>query len=150
MSRNGELLKELIEDTETIPINMDPKVCDWKRENRKRKQEKSVIDYILVTPETLPNVKEIRVDTAGTHRIKGKEETDHNTILLELNNNINTYNQPRNIWKRQQSSSGEDLTPEINPKQKTRKLQPTRKNNNKQINNLKKEIGQITLRNHRQ
>ncbi len=150
MSRNGELLKELIEDTETIPINMDPKVCDWTRENRKKKQEKSVIDYILVTPQTLPNVKEIRVDTAGTHRIKGKEETDHNTILLELNNNINTYNQPRTIWKKATKQQWRKFNSSCQKSIQNEKPENFNQLEKIIIQNLKKEIGQITLKNHRQ
>ncbi len=76
MSRNGELLQELIEDTETIPINTLNNTCEWTRENRRNQSEKSVIDYILVTPDTQPNICETRVDTSGTHRLKGRKETD--------------------------------------------------------------------------
>ncbi len=81
-SRNGKYLQELIETTQTYPTNLQSKTGLWTRENRNNESEKSIIDYILTTADIANNVENIEVDEAGTHRLKGKKQSDHNTITL--------------------------------------------------------------------
>lgn len=146
ISRNGELLKELLEDTETIPINTDPTICEWTRENRKNPNEKSVIDYIIVTPETQANIVETRVDKAGTHRLKGKKETDHNTILLELDNTIHPATQPRITWKKATRQQWKKFSKTCENSVRERTPRNFDELENIIIKSLRKEIGQITIR----
>ena len=43
------------------------------------------IDYVLMTEEAAQTTKYLEIDEEGTHRLKGKEDSDHNTILIETN-----------------------------------------------------------------
>ena len=99
-SRNGEMLQCLLEETDSIALNVKKETCEWTRENRKKPDEKSIIDYAIVSSKTEGKVKEIRVDVEGTHRLKGKEETDHNTLLLETNMEVKTEQNIKRMWKK--------------------------------------------------
>ena len=63
----------IIEETESIALNTKENICEWTRENRKKPDEKSVIDYAIVSRKTEAKIKDTRVGIAGTHRLKGKE-----------------------------------------------------------------------------
>ena len=43
-----------------------------------------MIDYILTTDQIARNIQTIIVDEEGNLRIKGKIETDHNTLMMSL------------------------------------------------------------------
>ena len=47
-------------------------------------QSKQISDYILVSKNIMNNISLIMVDEIGSLRIKGKKETDHNTITLDM------------------------------------------------------------------
>ena len=81
-SRNGKLLETLIKNTDMKPISVSIKEQLWTRVNRKRPNEKSVIDYILVTEGIEKKATDIHIDQQGLYRLKGKQESDHNTITL--------------------------------------------------------------------
>ena len=89
-SRNGKLLEKLIEDTKLTPINTQERTCKWTRQNRKNPTEKSVIDYILVSKEYVRSIEKITVDEMGIYRIKGKVDSDHNTITTTITSNLTT------------------------------------------------------------
>ena len=63
-------------------------------------EQTSVIDYILVDKRLEKNVEEIIVDEIGTHKLKGNNESDHNTILMTIN--IKTTKDPKKLkrWKK--------------------------------------------------
>ena len=83
-SRNGKQLEKLLEETDTIPISLHENQQAWTRvRKRKDKIEKSVIDYIIMSKDIASITKLVYVDEAGTHKLKGKEETDHSTIIVE-------------------------------------------------------------------
>ena len=52
-SRNGQLLQELITDTNLIPISLKADRGIWTRVNRNNPNEKSIINYILVDSKQL-------------------------------------------------------------------------------------------------
>ena len=83
-SRNGKLLQTIIEDNNLIVANLKADAGIWTRVNRKNNKEKSVIDYILTTPYVANNIQTLIVDEEGHLRIKGKNETDHNTITMSI------------------------------------------------------------------
>lgn len=83
-SRNGKLLKELIDDNTLIPISLEKEKEKWTRVNRTKVTEKSVIDYILLSQSMQGCTREINIDEEGILRIKGKKETDHNTMTLAV------------------------------------------------------------------
>ena len=83
-SRNGKLLREIINNNNLKPANLEANHGIWTRVNRRNDAEKSVIDYILTTDQIASNIQTIIVDEEGILRIKGKNETDHNTIMMSL------------------------------------------------------------------
>ena len=73
---------------------------NWTWQNRKKNEEKSIIDYILISKGLAGQIKKIRIDETGTHRLKGNKESDHNTILFSIGTEI-TREQKKTIsrWK---------------------------------------------------
>ena len=65
----------------------------WTRVNRKKSEEKSVIDYILASPYIAKGIQTLIVDEEGHLRVKGKNETDHNTITMTIK--INDPRKPK-------------------------------------------------------
>ena len=84
ISRNGKLLEQMIQKTKLTPTNLKTQEGLWTRVNRKNPTEKSVIDYILTSNLVEENITETTVDEGGELRLKGKKETDHNTITMSL------------------------------------------------------------------
>ena len=87
-SANGIHLQRLIENNNLEPVSIKPEYVDYTRQNRNNINEKSVIDYVVSTPSIAHNFKEIITDTKGVYRIKGRKESDHNTILMEVEMNL--------------------------------------------------------------
>ena len=56
----------------------------WTRQNRRNAQQKSIIDYILTDEKTTQQIEEMIVDEQGALRLKGNNETDHNTIAATI------------------------------------------------------------------
>ena len=84
ISRNGKLLREIMDNNDLTPANLKSNHGIWTRVNRKNAEEKSVIDYILTTEQIARNTQSVIVDEEGNLRIKGKNETDHNTIIMSI------------------------------------------------------------------
>ncbi len=99
-SRNGLLLQNLIEETNLTPITTNADHGHWTRVNRCNTNEKSIIDYILTTKEISKYKGITTIDEEGQLRIKGKNETDHNTIVTNFK--INNQRKPEYIerWKK--------------------------------------------------
>ena len=98
-SRNGKILQEMITENNLTPATINADHGIWTRANRKIKNEKSVIDYIMVSPRIMSGINTVIVDEEGHLRIKGKNETDHNTLLMTMK--INDTRKPKYIkkWK---------------------------------------------------
>ena len=84
ISRNGKLLREIMDNNDLTPANLKSNHGIWTRVNRKNAEQKSVIDYILTTEQIARNTQSVIVDEEGNLRIKGKNETDHNTIIMSI------------------------------------------------------------------
>ena len=66
-------------------------ICEGKitRKNTKNPNEFSAIDFVVASPTITALVQKMYIDEDGLYKIKGKQETDHNTICIEINaNNI--------------------------------------------------------------
>ena len=100
-SRNGKLLNEVIEESNLEIINKSEK-CDGKitRQNTKNIHEKSAIDFVITTEMVEKFIQKMTIDEKGIAKIKGKQESDHNTIILELKiKNIDrSHIVKRTIW----------------------------------------------------
>ena len=92
-SRNGKLLQRMIENTGLQAISTKADIGSWTKVNRKNTNEKSIIDYILTTPTIANNKLTMFIDEAGELRVKGKNGSDHNTMILTTKINI-PRNQP--------------------------------------------------------
>ena len=80
-SKNGKFLSKLLKQTNMTAISTKKEYVQWTRENRKNPSEKSIIDYILISNNLAPQIENIEIDTKQIHTLKGKELTDHNTII---------------------------------------------------------------------
>ena len=96
-SRNGKMLQEMISEYNLLPANLNADHGIWTRTNRKIKTERSVIDYIMVSPRITTGITTMIVDEEGHLRVRGKNETDHNTLLMTLK--INDTRKPTYINK---------------------------------------------------
>ena len=101
ISRNGSLLLETIEQTGLVLMNGTEK-CRGKvtRFNTKNDREKSAIDFVLANEEVAKWINEINIDEDGMIRVRGKNETDHNTITmnLDIDNLDNVKKVKRTTW----------------------------------------------------
>ncbi len=97
ISKNGKILKTMMENQELQALNTNPQEGGWTRVNRRNTEEKSVIDYILATKDIAKRCENIIVDEEGALRIKGKNESDHNTITATIR--VNTPRKPTYIRK---------------------------------------------------
>ena len=84
-SRNGKHLEKMLQDTDTTPVTLKADKGAWTR-SRKRLNttERSIIDYVIMTKNMSNNLSMVHVDEDGLFKLKGKEETDHNTIIVEV------------------------------------------------------------------
>ena len=88
-SRNGKMLEAVVEECELIVMNKE-NLCNGvvTRQNRKKTNEKSAIDFIVATYGASQCFKSMHIDELGDIRIKNVNDSDHNTIVagLFLNN----------------------------------------------------------------
>ena len=86
MSRNGRLINNVFQECEMKIINGTEK-CKGSitRQNRKRPEENSAIDFIVSSYQASQWITEVKIDEAGDFRMRGINESDHNTILIDVN-----------------------------------------------------------------
>ena len=78
-----------------------------KTKQKKNTTEKSIIDYILVSSTQKRIIENIEIDELGTLRIKGKNDTDHNTITATiLTECSNPHTTTKRIKNKQQGGMG--------------------------------------------
>ena len=85
-SRNGKMLLEVFQNTDLCLLNNSEKcsgIVTW--QNTKNQNEKSAIDFVLSSRSFEPNIQEVRIDEDGHFRLRGKKDSDHNTILVKVN-----------------------------------------------------------------
>ena len=85
VSRNGKPLLEIIKNHNLTVMNSSCK-CVGKitRKNTVNNNEYSAIDFVIVSNTVERWIKEMIIDEEGLLKIKGKKETDHNTISLKI------------------------------------------------------------------
>ena len=87
-SRNGKILTEVFEECHLEVMNSKD-ICAGvvTRQNRNRESEKSAIDFVVATYEASQCISKMSIDELGEHRVRNKNDSDHNTILAEINLN---------------------------------------------------------------
>ena len=121
VSRNGKILTNIITDNNLITASLQANHGTWTRVNRQKTSEKSVIDYVLTTPQIAKNIQSMIVDEDGSLRVKGKKESDHNTIVMSIK--INDSRQPtyKQTWKINNTEGWKKINVEMkNPVNKER------------------------------
>ena len=135
-SRNGKILNEIIENNNLIPANLNPNHEMWTRVNRNKTEERSVIDYIMITQQISRYIKMITVDEEGNLR---KERKKRNWPQYTPNVNQNQRPQktifPRKMENQQQRGMGKIQrsykTSLLKQQNKNRQLPRSRKGNKK-------------------
>ena len=106
-SRNGKLIMQVFEECEMEVLNRSEK-CKGviTRQNRKKEDEKSAIDFIVSTYDAAQWIKDIVIDEMGDFRLKGVNESDHNSILInvEIAKPQELKQTKRSIWNIRASS----------------------------------------------
>ena len=101
ISRNGKLLLEVFNSTNIHVLN-NTDICSGKitRKNTKNDNEFSAIDFVLASEGARSWVQHMQIDEEGLTRVKGKNNTDHNTISINLT--LHGTHQPkttkRTVW----------------------------------------------------
>ena len=117
-SRNGRLLMDLIEETHLEPVSVTKGIGSWTRINRKNSDQKSIIDYVLMTPGIAANTNHILIDEAETNIIQGKEKSDHNTIIIETNLGTTSKVTKEKIWDLKNKESWKKFNARLTEKSK--------------------------------
>ena len=112
-SRNGTLLSKLIEELELTPISTKAENGTWTWEKRTNNHQKSIIDYILISKDLVELVEDNIVDSEGILRLKGKKETDHNTLFLKLRTPIRKGSEIITKWKKGNDLQWNEFNKEI-------------------------------------
>ena len=87
----GKALLNLEKVTQGTIINKTPKCKGkWTRVNTQNDSEKAILDYVMTNESVYDDIIEMKIDEEKLYRLtnyKGKEmtETDHNTIIIEMN-----------------------------------------------------------------
>ena len=115
-SRNGKLLKEMIDNNNLVAASLNSDSGNWTRINRKKTEEKSVIHYIITTPGIAKSIQTLMIDEEGHIRVKGKHEMDHNTILMSLRINDPRAPTYRDSWKTDNSEGWKQFNKTIQEK----------------------------------
>ena len=146
ISPNGKHLQNLINMNMLQTANINSESIGWTRQNRKNENEKSIIDYIIATEGIAAHIKETITDEKGTYRIKGKKESDHNTLLMEINTNIIKERKTIKRWKLDNKEGWEKFNNELEKycDKNEPKTQHELQNTMKEI--MKRTVGQATIR----
>ena len=98
MSRNGRIMHNFIEDTNLNVMNSSTK-CEGKWTWTSR-NKKSIIDYVLMSTEAAGYTNKIIIDEEGSLKPNGKNQTDHNSILIDVSIPVQRITPPtKKIWK---------------------------------------------------
>ena len=81
-SRNGKMLQELINHTDMTVVNQLPKhEGTWTRIHTQNNKQKSIIDYIMISPNLNYSIINSSTDSDRYFQIKGKNTTDHQCMF---------------------------------------------------------------------
>ena len=85
VSRNGKLILNVFDECGLQVLNGTEKCAGTiTRQNRKHSEERSAIDFVVTTYRASQCIKGMKIDEEGDVRMRGKKESDHNTIIVDL------------------------------------------------------------------
>ena len=137
-------MAEFLQNTGLQPMSLEAKTGIWTRVNRNNQTEKSVIDYILATPQVAKQSKNIIIDETGNLRMKGRKESDHNTITMETKCQTRKALEKRQIWRTNNEEAWEDFNKEMQdtPEEVTKDYNKFEKFLNK---TMAQQLGKISI-----
>ena len=93
-------MDDVLKENEIIILNGTEK-CKGTitRQNRARLDDMSAIDFVTTTYEMQQMVKKVIIDEDGDFRMKGKKESDHNTILIDIVAGNQVSQQPTKVTR---------------------------------------------------
>ena len=118
ISPNGREMQKMIDQTGIKVTTMRAQKGIWTRVNRSNPQERSIIDYVLMTERADENTYDIMIDETGEMRIKGRRESDHNTITATTRIQKTTKTTKRRIWKLNNEKGWRTFNEEIQKQEK--------------------------------
>ena len=102
ISRNGKMLIEVFQNCEMQMINGSEK-CLGKitRQDPNKPEQNSAIDFVVTSNETKDKIVKMTIDEIGLYRLTGKKESDHNTIIIEVNMDNTEMMKPEKVttWR---------------------------------------------------
>ena len=112
-SRNGKMLQHTLDMTKLIPASTTECSPKWTRINRNNTSEKSIIDYALISDTMKKRIKEVYVDEEGIMKIEGKNQSDHNPIMITLDYNTMKTKEKVTKWKLNNNNKWKEYNKEI-------------------------------------
>ena len=101
ISRNGKFLLRVFENFNLHLLNNTEK-CQGRitRVNTKNENEFSAIDFVLVSEAARSWVKNVLIDEDGLYKVKGRNQSDHNTMVIDISINGTYHAKPekRTCW----------------------------------------------------
>ena len=93
VSRNGMMMRDLIEMYDLTVVNNEP-ICSgkWTRISSTKQNQKSILDYVICASPLKYYMQEMIIDEEENYRLKSKNRSDHNTIMLTINKKLNQIN----------------------------------------------------------
>ena len=93
VSRNGMMMRDLIEMYDLTVVNNEPIYSGkWTRISSTKQNQKSILDYVICASPLKYYMQEMIIDEEENYRLKSKNRSDHNTIMLTINKKLNQIN----------------------------------------------------------
>ena len=94
------MLRDLIEKYDLTVVNNEPVCCGkWARISTTNQNQKSILDYVIWSSSLKYYIQEMIIDEEENYRLKGKNRSDHNTIMLTIHKKLNQKKKQNKIWK---------------------------------------------------
>ena len=108
ISKSGFALRKCTQEYNLYIVNrLD--VCDgkWTRVNTRHSNQRSILDYLISSKSLTPSITKMTIDDeAEYYRLQGKNRTDHNSIIIDINLQISiTEPCPQQVWKLNKESN---------------------------------------------
>ena len=64
----------------------------------KNSNKKSIIDYAICSKTLLKEILKVLIGDQETYKIKGRNKSDHNTFIIDIEKTINNKMHPKHSW----------------------------------------------------
>ena len=101
ITTNGKRIRSMVRTLNLGILNRHAKFEEkWTRVNTKNSNEKSIIDYAICSKTLSKDFIKVLIDHQETYKIKGKNKSDHNTFIIDIEKTVNNNKiHPKHSWK---------------------------------------------------